>query len=331
MKCIVSPFTSCFKNIGSEEYFLSNFEEDIFYLYINSPCIVVGKHQNTSSEINQSYVTENQIDVVRRLSGGGAVYHDHGNLNFGFISKNKGHDIDAVFREFTLPILNVLKKLGVQAEFSGRNDLVIQGMKISGVAQYHTSNKVLLHGTLLFDSDLTKVSASLNADPRKFQDKSVKSIRSRVSNISPFLDQSLTIEEFTSFIINEVLLEFPSSSLYELSDLDVEEIGKLAARKYSTWEWVYGNSPKFTYQGEIKYEKGILEIGLNVESGLIRQVSIFGDFFGKKEVDELKNALKNVNYQRQAVVSALLEINLDNYIFGLTKDVFIESLFSNSL
>ncbi|MEI8217189.1 MAG: lipoate--protein ligase [Eubacteriales bacterium] len=331
MKCIVSPFARCFENIGSEEYYLSNFEEDIFYLYINSPCIVVGKHQNTSSEINQSYVNKNQIDVVRRMSGGGAVYHDHGNLNFGFITQNKGNDIDAVFREFTLPILNVLKKLGVQAEFSGRNDLVIKDMKISGVAQYHTSTRVLLHGTLLFNSDLSKVSDSLNADPRKFQDKSVKSIRSRVSNISPFLSQPLNIEEFTSIIIKEVLSEFSGSSLYELSELDIEQIEKLAHGKYSTWEWVYGNSPKFTYQGELKYEKGILDIGLNVQAGVIRQVSIFGDFFGKKEVEELKIKLMNVNYQRNAVEAALAGINLDDYIFGLTKDAFIESLFSNAL
>jgi lipoate-protein ligase A len=329
MKCIVSPFNNCYKNIGSEEYFLSNFDDDIFYLYINSPCIVVGRHQNTASEINQTYVKENQIDVVRRQSGGGAVYHDHGNLNYGFISKNKGLDINEVFREFTLPILNVLKKLGADASFSGRNDLVIEDKKISGVAQYHTSSKVLLHGTLLFNSDLTKVSASLNADPRKFQDKSVKSIKSRVSNISPFLSKPLTIEEFTSFIISEVISEFPGSTIYELSEFDIKEIEKLADNKYSTWEWVYGNSPKFTYQGELKYEKGILDIGLYVESGLIKQVSIFGDFFGKREVEELTNALKNVNYQRNAVESALVDVNLDEYIFGLSKVAFIDSLFSN--
>jgi lipoate-protein ligase A len=186
-----------------------------------------------------------------------------------------------------------------------------------------------LHGTLLFNSDLTKVSASLNADPRKFQDKSVKSIKSRVSNISPFLSKPLTIEEFTSFIISEVISEFPGSTIYELSEFDIKEIEKLADNKYSTWEWVYGNSPKFTYQGELKYEKGILDIGLYVESGLIKQVSIFGDFFGKREVEELTNALKNVNYQRNAVESALVDVNLDEYIFGLSKVAFIDSLFSN--
>jgi len=331
MKCIISPFNSCYMNIGSEEYFLSHFDDDIFYLYINSPSIIVGRHQNTYSEINQEYVRANGIDVVRRQSGGGAVYHDHGNLNYGFIAQNKGRDINEVFREFTVPIIKVLQKLGVDASFSGRNDLVIDDKKISGVAQYHNGNKILLHGTLLFSSDMSKVSQSLNADPRKFQDKSVKSVKSRVTNISPYLAQSLSIEQFTSILAKEVISQFPGSEIYELTMQDKEEIQKLADNKYATWEWVYGNSPNFTYWSELKYEKGILDIGLNVESGVIKDLTVYGDFFGTKDIDEMTSQFIGVPYEKDAVEAALAPLQLTDYIYELPKKLFIESLFSNSL
>lgn len=331
MKCIISPFTNCYQNIGSEEYFLSAFNEDVFYLYINAPSIIVGRHQNTYAEINQEYVERNGIQVVRRQSGGGAVYHDYGNLNYGFISQNKGKDIDEVFREFTIPIISVLQKLGANAAFSGRNDLVIDDKKISGVAQFHNGSKTLLHGTLLFSSDLTKVSKSLNVDPRKFQDKSVKSVKSRVTNISPYLTQPLAIEEFTTIISKEVIAQFPGAEIYNLTERDVAEIQKLADSKYSTWDWVYGNSPKFKYWNALKYEKGLLDIGLNIESGIIKEFSIYGDFFGKKELDELTNRFIGQPYERSAVISILEAIALQDYIFELPKNIFVDSLFANSL
>lgn len=331
MKCMISPFSSCYFNIASEEYFMSHFDDDVFYLYINSPCIVVGKHQNASAEINQAYVHEHKIDVVRRQSGGGAVYHDHGNLNYGFITKEKGQDIDEVFREFTFPILKVLQKMGANASFSGRNDLVIDDKKISGVAQYHSGGKVLLHGTLLFDSDLTRLAASLNADPRKFQDKGVKSVKSRVSNIRPFLSDTHTIEEFTSTIIREVLSLFPNASMYAYTDQDKAGIKQLAEEKYSTWEWVYGTSPKFTYAHALKYEKGLLDIGLAVSSGLIERIAFYGDFFGTKEIDALGILLTGIPYRRESVEKVLADVALDEYIFGLSKELFIDSLFVNSI
>ena len=331
MKCIISPFNSCYKNISSEEYFLSCFDDDIFYLYINSPSIIVGRHQNTYSEINQKYVRENGIDVVRRLSGGGAVYHDYGNLNYGFIVRNQDRGMNEVFRQFTVPIIKVLHNLGVNVHFSGRNDLVIDDKKISGVAQYHTNEKILLHGTLLFSSDILRISQSLNADPRKFQDKSVKSVKSRVTNIRPYLIQPLSIEEFTSVLSREVIAQFPDAEIYELTDQDREEIQKLADNKYTTWEWVYGNSPNFTCSCELKYEKGILDIGLEVKSGIIRNIIVYGDFFGTKDLDEMTRCLTGIPYEKKAVTNALKPLKLTDYIYELPKDLFIESLFSNSI
>ncbi len=330
MKCIISPYTSCYKNIGSEEYFLSKFDDDIFYLYINAPSIIVGRHQNTYAEINQEYVHQNGIEVVRRMSGGGAVYHDHGNLNYGFIAENQGKDINEVFREFTVPIINVLQKLGADARFSGRNDLVIDDKKISGVAQYHKGNKVLLHGTLLFSSDMTKVSESLNVDPRKFQDKSVKSVRSRVTNISPYLSEPLSIEDFTSILSKEVISQFQGTEIYELNDHDKEEIEKLADSKYATWQWVYGSSPNFTYWHELRYENGILDIGLDVESGAIKNLTIYGDYFGTKDIDEMTGYFVGLPYEKGAVEAVLAKFQLTDFIYKLPEELFIESLFSNS-
>jgi len=331
MKCIISPFTDCYKNIGSEEYFLSRFDDDIFYLYINAPSIIVGRHQNTYAEINQEYVHENEIDVVRRLSGGGAVYHDRGNLNYGFIVQNQGKDINEVFRKLTVPIINVLQKLGADTRFSGRNDLVIDDKKISGVAQYHKGNRILLHGTLLFSSDLSKVSQSLNVDPRKFQDKSVKSVRSRVTNISPYLSKPLSIEEFTSILSEEVISQFPGAEIYELNHQDKEEIKRLADSKYATWEWVYGNSPSFTYRHELRYENGILDIGLEIESGVIKNLTIYGDFFGTRDIDEMIGYFIGLPYEKTAVEAVLKRFQLTDFIYKLPDELFIKSIFSNSL
>lgn len=330
MKCIISPFKTCYENIGSEEYFLSHFDDDIFYLYINSPSVIVGRHQNTYAEVNHDYVRNNGIAVVRRLSGGGAVYHDHGNLNYGFITRDSGKDLNEVFRELTVPIINVLRKLGADACFSGRNDLVIEEKKISGVAQYHTGGKVLLHGTLLFSADLSKVSQSLNADPRKFQDKSVKSVKSRVTNISPFLYRPMDIEEFAAILSREVVSQFPETEQYELTDRDKEQIRYLADYKYSTWEWVYGNSPSFSYWSELKYEKGILDIGMNVKEGIISELKIYGDYFGTRDIEDMTRKFLGVPYEKSAVEYVLLSIPLSDYIFELPSERLLDGMFANA-
>lgn len=331
MKCIISPFNCCYQNIGSEEYYLSRFEEDIFYLYINAPAIIVGRHQNTAAEINQAYVRQNKIEVCRRLSGGGAVYHDSGNLNYGFIVRNESRDINEVFRELTIPIIEALQHLGANATFSGRNDLVIDGKKISGIAQYHKGGKVLLHGTLLFHSDLSILSQSLNVDPRKFIDKSVKSVQSRVTNILPYLRESFSIEDFTAAIMKEVILYAPEAELYQLSDDEIDDIQKLAANKYATWDWVYGNSPDFTNCHELKYENGLLHIGVEVENGIIRNLSLRGDFFGTRDIDVLTDCFIGIPYEKSAVESALSRFQLTDFIYHLSNERFIDCLFSNAL
>lgn len=326
MRCIISPYNSGYHNIGSEEYFMSNFEEDIFYLYINSPCIVIGKNQNAYAEINRTYVEENQVQVVRRRSGGGAVYHDHGNLNFGFIVKNDNKDFDTVFREFTAPILEVLNDFGVPAEFAGRNDLVVEGKKISGNAQFRTTDKILQHGTLLFDSDLTAISNALNASPLKFEDKSIKSVRSRVTNIKEHLSTELSIEDLAESIVQKVRQKFGDSEIYDLSQNDRNAIRQLAENKYSTWDWVYGNSPKFRYNNIFKFQNGTVEIGLNAEAGIIQEANIYGDFFGDAPIENLIQKLIQVPYDKISIEKVLGSADVGDYIWGLDNATFVENI-----
>ena len=327
MKCIISPFNSCYLNIASEEYYIDNFDEDVFYLYINAPSIIVGKYQNAYAEINRDYVQKNGIEVVRRNSGGGAVYHDLGNLNYGFITKSGEKGISEVFSEFTGPVLSVLNRLGVGAVFSGRNDLTIEGKKFSGNAQYRKRGKALIHGTLLFCSDLEQVSKSLNADPRKFEDKSVKSIKSRVTNIFPYLASPITITEFSQVLMDEILSGFSGAFIYELTPHDREQIETLAKTKYSTWEWTYGNSPEFDYRHALKYSFGILDIGVRVETGLVKEITVYGDFFGEKDLDDVLALLKGLPFEKSAFTKALQDVSLGSYIFGLTNDEFTDCIF----
>ena len=310
---------------------MENFAEDVFFLYINRPCVIIGKHQNAYAEINQGYVRLNGIDVVRRNSGGGAVYHDLGNLNYGFITNSGGKGINEIFREFTGPVLKVLNDLGVNAVFSGRNDLTIDGKKFSGNAQFRQKNRVLIHGTLLFSSDLERVSKSLNADPRKFEGKSVKSVISRVTNILPHLPVPITVNEFESIIIKEILSEFSGAYVYELSQHDLEQIEILSDNKYSTWEWTYGKSPEFNYRHTLKYSLGLLDIGVQVEAGEIKEIAIYGDFFGEKDLNDVLLLLKGIAFDRNTVLKTLQPVSLTEYIFGLSNEEFINSIFAPDL
>lgn len=331
MKLIVSKFDNCFLNIASEEYLMNTFADDIFYLYVNSPSIIIGCNQNAFAEINHDFVAKNNIRVVRRRSGGGAVYHDYGNLNYGFIFQNAGKDFDQIFREFTAPIISALNRLGVHAEFSGRNDLTIEGSKFSGNAQWHTAGKALIHGTLLFDSDLMVLSKALNASTLKFQGKGVKSVRSRVTNIRPYLSEDIDINRFRQTIISQVMDNFEDCSIYEYTDADISEIEKLAGEIYSTRGWTFGNSPEFSYRHAFRYEKGTLEICLNASKGYIKEVCFYGDFFGKNpDITILTNAIAGAEYSYEGIARAISGIIVSDYIAGISDDLFLSSFFAES-
>ncbi|MBN1197947.1 MAG: lipoate--protein ligase [Bacteroidales bacterium] len=319
--------TDPFFNIAAEEYILKHFDEDTFALWRNDKSIIVGKHQNTLAEINQEYVHMNNIKVVRRLSGGGAVFHDLGNLNFTFTQSSVSENL-INFRKYTQPILDVLQLMGVDARFEGRNDLTIDGRKFSGNAMHIWKNKVLHHGTLLFSSEIPDLSAALNADPSKFADKSVKSVRSRVTNIQEHLKEEMGVMEFADRIETFIVKQNPDARLYELTGEDIQEIQKLRDEKYATWEWNFGYSPRYNFRKVTRTTgSGTIEINLDVHDGVIQQVKFFGDYFGILDSEEIEKALAGIRHQYDSVADVLDSFDLSKYFANLNREEFIPGFF----
>lgn len=324
MLLIYNEKTNPYFNLAMEEYLLKNFKEDLFILWRNEPSVIVGKNQNTLSEINLEYIKENNIPVVRRQSGGGAVFHDLGNINFTFIANdNKGF---SDFKRFTQPIIDLLNTLNINAEFSGRNDLLINGKKFSGNAQYNYKNRVMHHGTLLFSSEITDLSNALKVKPIKFEGKGIKSVKSRVTNISEHLKDNISILEFKNLILNFVSKSNLDSSNYTLSEDDICEINKLVDQKYSSWEWNFGNSPKYTLINEIKYPGGNIEFNLNVEKGIIKDIKFFGDFFGKCDVSLIEDMLININHEENSIKNSLASTDINNYFLGADLNFLVNGI-----
>lgn len=326
MLCICSRTNNPAFNLACEEYLLKQKDEECFYLYINDPSIIIGKHQNTLAEINVDYVKENKIDVIRRMTGGGAVFHDPGNLNFTFIKKGTTEK-SVEFRKYTQPILDVLNSYGVDAIFEGRNDLTIKGKKFSGNAKLFYKDKILQHGTLLFSSKLPDLSDALKVNPLKFQDKAIKSIRSRVTNISEHLTQALSLEEFEDSLIKHVRSMYADSRIYELNATDIKAIDQLVAEKYSTWDWNFGASPKYNFQKSIKAKGGHVEINLEVKNGTIQRAKLFGDFFSSKDIEELEKKLEGVPHEYQQLKTLLESLEIENYMSNVSVEEFLEGLF----
>jgi|YelNatPoosite2B6_FD.fasta_scaffold00009_220 lipoate-protein ligase A len=313
-------------NLALEEYFLKHKDltEDILILWQNEPVIVVGKNQNTYEELNLEYVNLNNIKVVRRLSGGGAVYHDLGNLNFTIIENNSNiHKNDFSF--FALPVISCLSKLGVKATFSGRNDILIEGKKFSGNAQYFYKDKLLHHGTLLFLSDLTVLSKALSVKKEKFQSKGIKSVESRVTNISEYVNLNISLREFKDMLIESVFEDKNEPvKNYILTDEDIEKINELVQNKYGTWEWNFGKSPKFNYKKEMRFDAGSVSVEINVVEGIIKDFKIYGDFFEESPVEELEYLFINKRFDIIEIRNIIKSIYISNYILNLKNEDFIK-------
>ncbi len=326
MLCIKHDNTDPWFNLAAEEYVLKNFSDDCFMLWRNNNSIIVGKHQNTLAEINIDYVKEKNIKVVRRLSGGGAVFHDLGNLNFTFIMNGgEGHLVD--FRKYTEPILEVLLKLEIQAKFEGRNDLTIDGKKFSGNAEHVFKNRVLHHGTLLFSSVISDLQIALKVNPLKYQDKAIKSVRSRVTNISEHLKEKISVLQFRDMILKHIMERYTDTVEYEFSETDLHKINELAKTKFSTWEWNFGYSPKYTMEKIIKTKGGFLEFHMNVDNGIIQDMKIYGDFFNKLEVSEIEQYLIGTPHNEEAITKKLENITLNDYFYNVGTEEFLAGLF----
>ena len=325
---IVNKSTKPDYNIALEEYCFKNLthHDKVFILWINEPAIIVGKNQNTLEEINADYVKENGIHVVRRISGGGAVYHDHNNLNYTIISnEDKGEDFD--FETFSQPVIDTLGDLGVKAEFTGRNDLVIDGKKICGNAQAYIKGRIMHHGCLLFDTDLTVLSKALEQPKDIVESRSVKSVRSLVDNILPNLPDKITVDEFSSKLLDQMKTKFPEMVEYKFTDKELEEIEALRASKFGTWDWNYGNSPKYAIDRQSRYKAGKIQVLADIKNSLIQQIRFYGTFFGNNSnLNEVEEALAGVKYTSDDVRVALSALNYNDYFAGFSLDELVEAI-----
>ncbi|MDH9160918.1 lipoate--protein ligase [Staphylococcus succinus] len=311
-------------NLAMEEYVLKNMpkEDSYFLFYVNRPSIIIGKNQNTVEEVNQPYIDKHGIDVVRRISGGGAVYHDTGNLNFSFITDDDGNSFHN-FKKFTEPIVEALKSLGVNAELSGRNDIQVGNAKISGNAMVKVKDRMFSHGTLILNSELDEVQNALRVNPAKIKSKGIKSVRSRVANIVEFLDEPIDIDTFKDIILKTIFGEANQVEEYKLTDEDWQNIEQLSNEKYRTWDWNYGKNPKYNFEREEKFEKGFVQIKLDVKKGQIAHARIFGDFFGEGDITELENALVGTLHEFASIEEALSNYDIHHYFGAIDRNELI--------
>ena len=325
MLLINSLSQNAYFNIASEEYLLHRFPtEDIFLLYVNAPSIIVGKFQNTLAEINLDYVEEKGIKVVRRMSGGGAVYHDLGNLNFSFHTLLGQNDFGD-FSFFTKPVVNMLNTLGVPAELKGRNDLLVDGKKFSGNAKLARHGKMIQHGTILLNSEMEVLGKALKVNPLKFIDKATKSNRGRVTNLIDYLPKETTTETLKELLTAEIIKNNPEAKRYQLSLEDLAGIEQLMEEKYETWDWNFGFSPQYNFKKAIKIPAGFIEVHLDVVHGIIEKAKIFGDFFASMPIEDLEEQLIGKKHQTTDLENLFTSIDLTLFFGKVTAEEILDA------
>ncbi len=327
MKYIVNKSNDPAYNIALEAYAFRELtsEDEIFILWINEPAIIVGKHQNTIQEINKEYTDEHGIHVVRRLSGGGAVYHDLNNLNYTIIS-NKSEEGAFDFKTFSQPVIATLADLGVKAEFTGRNDLEIDGKKFCGNAQAYYKGRMMHHGCLLFDVDMSVLGDALKVSKDKIESKGIKSVRARVTNILNELPEKITVNEFSDKILEKMKETYPDMTEYVLSEDELVKIQESADTQFGTWDWTYGKAPEYTIERNVRYPAGKINTFANVQQSVIKNIKIYGDFFGIKDVEDIEKILIGTKYEYKDVLEKLKMIDTAQYFSRITVEEIAKAI-----
>lgn len=322
---INSNSTSPYFNFALEEYLLTQKDlddDEIFLFWRTNPTIMVGRYQNTFSEINEKYVRENNVIVVRRNSGGGTIYTDMGAWQFTFIEKNYKEE-GISFDKFTGPIVEALQKQDVDAHFNSRNDLLIGNRKFSGNAQYRKDNAILHHGSILFNTDIQAMVESITVAEDKIIAKGIKSVRERVINISEVMKDNITSENFRDIMLDSLL---KNSTTYTLTKEDIKSINKIQKEKFESWDWNYGKNPIFNISRYKRFNGGRVDFKLNVKKGIIKNCKIEGDFFLSGEISILEESFIDWKYVREDISKLLDTLDIENYFYKITKDDLLECI-----
>lgn len=305
-------------NLALEEYVFEKLDrsQEYFILWQNANTIVVGNYQNVAEEINREFVDEHEIKVARRLSGGGAVYHDDGNLNYTFVVDQGERDLFN-FEAFAEPVIKTLEHFGLKAEFTGRNDILLDGKKICGSSQYVKKGRIMNHGCVMLDSNVSIVANALKPKEAKFESKSVKSVRSRVTTINANLKEPISMETFKAQIVKELRQDM---EIYTLTNEDYKAIEKLRSEKYATREWNYGRVSEYNYKKEHKFDFGLVSVNAEMKGDLIKEIRIYGDFFGNGNIEDLEQALEGETLDAGFAERMEQKINIGHYIKGMTAE-----------
>ena len=327
MRYLKNPSTNPYFNLALDEYAMKHIDcdEDFFFLWQNEPSVIIGKNQNTAEEINQKFIDEKGIKVARRVSGGGAVYHDIGNLNFTFVI-NVDDPGKVNYKKFVQPVIDALASMGVKAEASGRNDILVDGLKISGNAQRMANGKLMHHGTLMFDVDVETLVEALNVDPDKITSNGVKSVRSRVTNIKEHLPEGTTLQQFWDALQFYLSNEGKDEEII-LTDEDIAKIEYEAVNRFGTWDWIYGASPEFNLKNSKRFPGGRIEVLMHVTDGRIDSVRFIGDYLGIEDVEAIEQRMQGTRFNRADVTAVFEQFTLNKYFGTITLDEILSVMF----
>lgn len=320
--------TDAYTNIAMDSWLLYNLKptEPVFSLWQNKRAVIVGRNQNTFAEVNQDFVDSHDVQVVRRVSGGGAVYHDLGNICFTFFVP-VASSAQVNFHQFVKPMYDALHEVGINAEITGRNDLEVEGKKVSGNAQRYAGGYLMHHGTLLWDSDVDSLVRSLNVSDEKFISKAAKSVRSRVGNIKDYAPKDLTLETFMQ-ALNYYLTDQGKDKELVLTDSQLTGIKTLRDERFATWDWNYGESPKFEFDNHAKFAGGGIDVQANVENGKITDINFVGDFLGVRDWRDIKSQFIGQPFDAAAIFR-VLDANKEGQYFGTIDNLELSELFTN--